>query len=209
MNDYKSDTMPLSPLQMIYLIGIRHEFQHNGCGSVEENSRENFISYLENMIKEHKASLIAEEFSEEALQKSNATISAAKCVANKLNIKHLFCDPNTKEREIIGIPSCDEIKKGLAFTKPYLNHGEVKILDAEKKKYFPQRENFWFEKIEKHLNEVIIFLCGSDHIKSFESLLIDRGYTPEILVTPNINVPASRAKSLDSREGGAEGPPSS
>lgn len=169
---------------MVYLIGIRHEFQHNGHGSVDGISRGKFTSYLENMIKEYGVSLVAEEFNEEALQKSNATSSTAKCVADKLSIKHLFCDPNTKERKVIGIPSCDEIKKGLGFTKPCLSHDEVKILDAEKKKYFPQRESFWFEKIKKHLNEVIIFLCGSDHINSFESLLINQGYTPDILIAP-------------------------
>lgn len=167
---------------MIYLVGIRHEFQHNGRGSIDEISKKKLISYLESTIKEHGVSLIAEEFNEEALQKSNATIDTVGCLADKLNIKHLFCDPNTEERKIIGIPSCDEIKKGLGFTKPYLSHDEVKTLDAEKKKYFPQRENFWFEKIKKYPDEVIIFLCGPDHVEGFESLLVDKGYTPEILV---------------------------
>jgi len=168
---------------MIYLIGIiDHGFQHDVIGSVDENARRKFLLYLESTIKRYKASLISEENSEEALRESNSTIRP---IADKLNIKHLFCDPDREERNNIGIPSREEIKSMLNIQGLVCeNSVEDNQIKEEQRKYHPIREKFWFGKIEPYLSEVIIFLCGFDHIKSFEFLLIDKGYTPKVLVAP-------------------------
>jgi len=44
------------------------------------------------------------------------------------------------------------------------------------KKSFLARESAWFEKIRDHLNNNILFICGTDHVISFGSLLKDAGY---------------------------------
>ena len=159
---------------MIYLIGTTHELQHNGLGSVDEISRNKFASYLERLTTEYGASLIAEEFNEEALRKSNATLGTLKCIADKLKVKHIFCDPDTKERKRIGIPSREKIKSSLGIQGAvYENSVEDKQIKEEQKKYHQIREKFWFSKIEKFTDGVVIFVCGQDHVESFASLLID------------------------------------
>ncbi|MBI3335067.1 MAG: hypothetical protein HY001_01035 [Candidatus Portnoybacteria bacterium] len=168
---------------MVYLIGIKHEFQHNGHGGINGHVREKFISCLENEIKIHSVFLVAEEFSEEALQKSDATISTLKHVADKLKINHFFCDPNTEERKIIGIPSREEIKNTLNIKGPvYENSVDDNRIEEEQRKYHQIRENFWLEKIKIYLKKPIIFLCGLDHLENFKLLLDNKGYETEVLV---------------------------
>lgn len=168
---------------MIYLIGTKHEFQHNGHGGIDGRPKEKFISCLENEIKAHGIFLVAEEFNEEALQKSNATISILLHIAEKFKIKHLFCDPNTEERKIIGIPSGEEIKGRLNIKSPvYENSVDDNRIKEERRKYYPARENFWFEKIQIYLNKPMIFLCGFDHLENFKLLLDNKGYETEVLV---------------------------
>lgn len=169
---------------MIYIIAIKHESQHNGPYS-NEVLRNKLVFYLENAIKKYAISLIAEEFNEKTLTNSHATIDTAKYVADKLNVKHLFCDPNEEERKLIGIPLREEIKNTLGLKGPiFVDSLEDKQITEEQRKYYPIRENFWFEKIEQYLDEVIIFLCGSDHVESFKSLLSIKGYTVKVLVVP-------------------------
>lgn len=170
------------PHTMIYLVGIKHEYQHDGSDRVDESAKRNFIAALENMIKECGVSLIAEEFSVQALKNSNATVSTARHIANKLNIKHLFCDPNDEERKNIGVPSREIIKSLLNIKGPVqINTQEYNLINEEARKYYSKREEFWFEKIMPHLGIVIIFLCGLDHLENFKSLLISKGTVPKVL----------------------------
>ncbi|MBI4995237.1 hypothetical protein HZC21_06425 [Candidatus Peregrinibacteria bacterium] len=162
---------------MIYLIGTRHEFQDSSSRSADEISREKFASYLEGAVKEYGVTLIAEEF-----QESRATVSTIKHVADKLKIRSLFCDPNTEERKNIGIPSRGEIKSALNIIGAvYEGSVEDKQINEEQKKYHPIREKFWLNKIKIYTGEIIIFVCGQDHIVSFNSLLISNGFKTRVL----------------------------
>lgn len=57
-----------------------------------------FARYLESTARELVVTEIAEEFSRDALDKSNSTYCTAREVATKLGIAHCFCDPTTEER---------------------------------------------------------------------------------------------------------------
>lgn len=171
---------------MVFLIGTNHKAQYvyeiaNRNRPLMELAK-GFARYLEEQGKDLDITLIAEELNEEAISKNinKAKDSTARSIAGRLSINHKFCDPGTKERRTLGIPSEYEIKKQLGLGRS-LNNEELKGLQAEEKKYWHKREQFWFEKIRDRLHERIMFICGSDHVKRFESLVVREGYEAKIL----------------------------
>lgn len=169
---------------MIYLVGINnHNLQHNGNNCASLVMRNKFCKFLKDKIKKYKITLVAEEFNEDALKISGADIATIQNLADKIKVKHLFCEPIRQERQNKGILSGGEIlhnKLGIKFERK-LDKNKQKIFDKEMKKSFGAREKIWFEKIKKHDDETIIFLCGIDHIKRFESLLINKKYKPRVI----------------------------
>jgi len=180
---------------MIYLIGISdHNIQHNGNNSADPFLRNKFSIFLKEKIKEHNIILVAEEFNEDALHKvSNGNIATVKNVveelkSEKLKIEHRFCEPSEAYRKSKNILSPSEIlSKTLNIHSygescPNLDKNQQKIFKSEMKKSFLARETFWFEKIRGYLDKNMIFVCGVDHIGSFELLLTKKGHKPMILV---------------------------
>ena len=113
-----------------------------------------FARYLESTARELVVTEIAEEFSEDALDKSNSTYCTARELATKLGIAHCFCDPTTEER-----------RQHAVFTDV-------------------QREEFWLRRLSGSKEEDILFICGDDHIESFSSRLTLAGYRNKILSRP-------------------------
>lgn len=171
---------------MIYLVGISdHNIQHNGNNCVDLSIRSNFSVFLKDRIKEYNINLVAEEFNEDALYKiSRGDAATVKSVAEGLKIEHRFCEPSIDERRIKNILSPSEIlnKKLNIKIERELNENEQKIFDEEKVKSFLAREAIWFEKISDYLDKNMIFICATEHIKSFETLLTSKRYKPIILV---------------------------
>jgi hypothetical protein len=170
---------------MIYLIGINnHGLQHNGINCESLIMRNKFCKFLEDKIRKYNITLVVEEFNDDALKISRANIATIQTLADKMKVKHLFCEPSIQERQNKDIFSSGEIlhnKLGIKFERT-LDESEQKIFDKEIKKSFNTRERIWFEKIKKHTYKTIIFICGADHIKSFESLLIDKGYKSGVII---------------------------
>lgn len=168
---------------MIYLIGVYHNIQHDGNGCADLSVRNKFQVFLMGKVKKYDIVLLAEEFSEEALQEHNATAGTLKYGADRLNIKHLFCDPNKEERKIIGILCREKIKSALNIRGGvHADSAEENRIKEKQKEYHPVREMFWFEKISNYLDRNIIFVCGADHVRSFETLLTSKEHKPVVLV---------------------------
>jgi hypothetical protein len=167
---------------MIYLIGVNHRIQHNGNNSSDLSKRNGFINYLLRKVNEFDVLLIAEEFNQEALTRSDATKATAKIAAEKARIEHRFCDPDSQERVRIGIPSCVELQIELfGKAKTIRNHKENELLQIKCKKFNSIREKYWFEKIKDKSLYNVVFICGDDHIESFQSLLNGIGIETVIL----------------------------
>jgi hypothetical protein len=137
----------------IFLIGVDHRIQWIPKHLCQEWSAklQEFSEYLDYICSKNEITLIAEEFSEEALKKSNAADSMARQISAKSGVQHLFCDPTTQERQVSGI-STDS-----------------------------QREQFWLNRLTSTCHDKIIFICGEDHVKSFVGKLRMAGYDPTIL----------------------------
>jgi hypothetical protein len=178
---------------MVYLIGVNdHMVQCTsdwmdmlyermfGRRLVEELrlSRTQFAQHLKEQAKKLKITLIAEEANEEKLCEYKAKTCTGRDISKELGIEHRFCDPNSSERKNLGIPSEYEIKERLCFK---IGHSdEVNKLNE---KYWPRREQFWFNKIRDKIDEPIVFICGSVHLESFKLLLTDEGCRAKILST--------------------------
>lgn len=140
---------------MVYLLGVDHQVQHNGLAMTpeRENATRDFCMFLELKIKNLNISMFAEEFNEDALRISRASVAIVRDVAARLGLKHLYCDPTRQERKELG--SSNDLDR---------------------------REQFWLSRLEPHLNgETILFVCGADHLESFQKKLLDNGVKAEIL----------------------------
>jgi hypothetical protein len=140
---------------MVYLIGVDHiiQYLHNEARVDKATKVEKFVQYLQDNVKSLRVHLIAEEFSIEALNKSNATTSTAQKVAGQSNIEHRFCDPTTFERETHNI----------------------------KREDHRRRERYWLDCISSNRDDSVIFICGSDHLDSFSALLLQEQFEVKIL----------------------------
>lgn len=49
------------------------------------------------------------------------------------------------------------------------------------KKQWPIRENFWFEKLQPHLDENVLFICGAQHSTRFSKLLKSKGIKNQVI----------------------------
>ena len=131
---------------------------------------------------EKDISVVAEEFSKEACENSNVKASICHQVANRLQLRHIYCDPISSERTRLGIPSqadLDERGKKELGVKYIMGKENIDYCDRLAAPHHPIREKFWLTKLEPHKDENVVFICGSDHIDSFAAMLTKNGWEME------------------------------
>jgi len=152
----------------IYLIGVKHEYQYEdySSGSIE------FHSLLRRLANDKCIDLIAEELSEEAISlrrevlRREALGSVARNVATKLRIKHLFCDPDSSQRQRLGIKNRDQIREELGYGR-VLTLDQSEEVEAIERMYWPKREAYWLDRILEEDFERCIFILGAEHVETF------------------------------------------
>lgn len=123
-------------------------------------------SYLQSLCQEFKVNAVAEEMSDEDLAEMNCTVSIPMQVANALHIPHRFCDPNSKERVTLGIRQENDIR--ISAFPSTLPESEVAARLAES---HAKRERYWLEQLRSLNFWPVLFVCGADHVTSFNHLL--------------------------------------
>ena len=147
----------------VYIVGTDHDMQHDApsrraARDTVQRARREFLTYLCTMVDRLKPQVIAEEFSQQALDGYNAE-STVRPVADKLGIEHRFCDPNVAEREELGLPH------------PFLDHhNEMDMPQLNR-----IRESYWLDRLSDVLHRDIIFICGAEHVHSFCELVRSKG----------------------------------
>jgi len=152
----------------IYLIGVKHEYQYEdyGSGSIELHS---FLLHLAN---DKCVDLIGEELSEEAILLRREALgreavgSVANNVASELRIKHKFCDPDSSQREQLGIKNRDKIVLELAIARPWTSDLWLEV-EAAEREYWPIKEADWLDRILEEDFERCIFILGAEHVETF------------------------------------------
>jgi hypothetical protein len=158
---------------MVHLIGTSHKFQVVGTSPNAE-----FLTYLLGAVTALEATVVAEELSadgERIVGGPNGR-SVASIVAERCAIKHVFCDPDRKEREQLGLKSDAEIER-IAMSAWFATDEDPNaVADRERRKDFPIREGIWLERLRPFLAELsIVFVCGAGHIDTFGPRLAAEG----------------------------------
>lgn len=169
---------------MVYLIGVDHLVQYNG--PVPEEIRIEFRSYLIELCRKHRITIVAEEFSEYALRDVyHATADTACEAASFLGIEHRYCDPGEKELAHLGIPfyadALDQAKREYDAPESYILDGSLRKKVTRRareivKSYWLLREQYWYEQIRDVIGHNIVFVCGHEHIDRFRDLLVNNGH---------------------------------
>jgi hypothetical protein len=169
---------------MIYLIGVDHLIQYNG--PVPEPMRNEFRSYIIEICQMHGIQVIAEEFSNEALQKVyHATRETAGEAAEILKIRHRYCDPEEKELAEMGIPCyfdvMQEVKNKYTISSMFIVDDKLRKKVKKEtadiiRSYWSIREEYWYKRISDIIGLPILFICGHEHVIRFRSLLIAKGH---------------------------------
>jgi hypothetical protein len=137
----------------VYIVGVNHRIQWwpSSPGAEWTKRLLEFQGYLEDACGCLQIELLAEELNEEALRISNSRRCTGQSVANSRGISHRFCDPDSKERNSLGV-SCDE-----------------------------QRMRIWLQRIVAAEGNRVLFLCGDDHVGEFATLLQKEGHQVQTL----------------------------
>ncbi|MDD5626445.1 MAG: hypothetical protein PHW01_00300 [Patescibacteria group bacterium] len=155
--------------KQINLIGIDHKRQ---C--LDRNN--SLKCLLVKIIKKYSADLICEGFSEEVLAANNIASTIPQRIAKELNLQCIFCDPDEQVRKEIGYPTQKELREKFGNKSAIMGTEEYEKRMDYIKKFWPIRESYWLNKFKNNPAQSIIFICGSEHLKSFKSLLIKDAY---------------------------------
>jgi len=151
-------------LYRIYLVGVDHQVQHNGPTMIPEREKaiSDFCDFLEAKSKELRISVMAEEFNEDALELSRASKSTVQQIAERLGLKHLYCDPTKNKRIQLGIQNDRDL-----------------------------REEYWLSCLNDYVKaERILFVCGLEHLDTFHQKLTLKGLPAmKLLETFGIGLP--------------------
>lgn len=169
----------------VYLVGIT---SHESQVDLNDEPNKLFYDLIKSSSVKYNIDLIAEEFSEEALNKrryKGARDTIARMVSKELNIGYLPCDPDSDERKKLGIKNGKEIAKELGYKQSerffVLSPEQAHEVDEREKSYWPKREGFWLSKLTGCSFEKCLFILGAKHIDSFSDLLKIKSYQPKTL----------------------------
>ncbi len=141
---------------MIYLLGVDHQIQHDG-GSMVLGRRQAiyaFSNFIEAKAKELRITLFAEELSEDVLEMWRARKATVRSIAIHLGLRHLYCDPTRHQRRELGIHKDRDL-----------------------------REEYWLTCLNDYLyTEIILFVCGADHLDTFHDKLTRKQL--QVLILP-------------------------
>jgi hypothetical protein len=71
---------------------------------------------------------------------------------------------------MLSIPSNQQIRD-LLKVGAVMNHEQTARFDAEQKKHWPVREDFWFQRLKALGANHTLLVLGTDHVESFSALL--------------------------------------
>lgn len=162
----------------ILIIGTSHRFQIEGYGT--DRDWERFSFFLESLVKKNPVDLIAEELNDEVISLCHACDSVARVVSRRLGIRHLFCDPDSAERNRLGIKRRKEIVSEFGFGGELSQEQSMKV-DAVEQGHWDKRERYWLERLLEEKRDGCIFILGANHVERFCRLLDGAGLSWEVI----------------------------
>ena len=144
---------------MIYICGVTHDMQ---CLK-EDNTQKalDFYEHVKTYCNEFDIQTIIEEYNDDAAIIANCLKVIAYCVAEELNIEHVYCEPSLETRESLNIDDVNNIR-AQAFAYGWSDQDLHDTLERQ----FEIREQYWMDIICPFVpnDTVILFICGRDHV---------------------------------------------
>ena len=151
--------------RIAYILGTNHIYQRDD-DSCEPGSVDAFIEYLDSVCQLHGINAIGEEMSISALHDFDRTESIPAKFATTHGKSHKYCDPDRAEQERLGIRENHVVRYHVR--QKNLSEEQIRQLCWEEDL---KREPYWLCKVQELNVWPLLFICGSDHIKSFTQLL--------------------------------------
>ncbi len=149
----------------VLVLGTDHRFQ---CRSPEftEPQHQRFAAFILATARKDGVVALAEEYNVEALAEANVAESTIEVIANKLGLKHRYCDPEMKTRAKLGMLQENQIRIS-AFPE--------KLTEAEVQRQLEEslraRERYWLLELVAFNAWPVLFICGANHSLLFVKLL--------------------------------------
>ena len=176
----------------LYIVGTHHKHQFGQCSAFgpREQACDAFAAYLKRQCLSLGINALAEEMCSDARQKWQIEQTVPQSLAQDLGIIHADCDPNEEERNALGIRHEGLVK----MTGLMQEESEVTIQRNIRVEY-DKREQEWIRRIGQLPHDRVLFVCGTDHSRSFAEKTKGCGWQTDTLAeewTPNItSVPIS------------------
>lgn len=168
----------------LFLIGTSHKLQ---CGSpgVERAKVEEFECEVRRVCAEAQIARIAEEMSESGLKHQEAEFTIGARVALDLELAHQHVDMEPAERAALSLDDGPMLNIVLNHAFPDGGSSFRNAFDALGNSV---RERCWIGRLLSRTEWPVLFVCGSDHTNSIESIwqslglsitVVHRDYEPE------------------------------
>lgn len=156
----------------LIIIGTCHSHQEFSVKPASAAKPERFQFFLEKVVNELDPDLIAEEYSEELLERDNVIDTVPRRVAGS-RISHQFCEMSSIERRE------NEIEDRVSYRTRSLWNGidrsEEQLLEFEKT-FFPIRESYWLGRLAANTFKTCIMVIGANHVATFPERARLAGY---------------------------------
>jgi hypothetical protein len=151
--------------RVAYILGTNHIYQR-ADESCEPRAVDAFREYMDRVCQAHRIKAIGEEMSISVLRDFNRTESIPEKFATTHGKCHKYCDPDSAEQQRLGIRGDQCVRYHVRDHN--LSQEQIKqLLLVEDSK----RERYWLCKVKELNVWPLLFICGSDHVRSFAQLL--------------------------------------
>lgn len=166
---------------MIHIIGTQHSLQvWSDARRAGQTDIPTFEAYLVEAARALWADVIAEESNAEFVARYVGGTSVAMGVAERLGVKHLYCDPDSGERRALGIKTGDDLTAHARAVAANTGEDWMDVHDREVLGLFPAREAVWIERLKPYAGREVLFVCGADHSTTFKASLDAAGLAATI-----------------------------
>lgn len=161
----------MSEARHVVLIGTHHPYQIPGNAGSDA-----FGAFLALACSAFDVRAIAEEMSTEALLESSVTRSVAEEISESRALQHRYCDPNSVQREELGIVGENTVR-----IRGFFSNWDEAAVQTELRRIYAIREGVWADQLIEVDAWPTLFVCGCDHVSHFRDLLRTRGIKVSVL----------------------------
>jgi len=177
---------------MIHIIGTCHKTQiltdlikKKALGAPPFAKLQEFRAYLEEVAVSLQVVAIGEEMSaDRVVAYGHNAVSIAASAAGKLNLAHIFCEPDGDDRRQLGLRAGQEMVHHANEIARQQGRDLADVHREEVRKQFTTRELFWVSRLESFYSKgSVLFICGADHAATFPMLLASQGLEARVHCT--------------------------